>query len=88
MIIINYIKEYVMNIKLELLKGTIHDIINSRLDDFEIDADEITDTTAIKALSEIQQIISNDDYDDFGAVERIICVFEKYHLDFGGRHDF
>lgn len=77
-----------MNIKLELLKNSICDIICSRLDDFEIDADKIAETTAIKALSEIQSIILNKNKSDFDIVEDIVCVFEKYRLDFGDRHDF
>lgn len=76
-----------MNIKLELLKGSIHDIIDSRLADVVINADEIADTTAIKALSEIQNILASD-LDDFEIVEQIVCVFEKYRLDFGGCHNF
>ena len=76
-----------MNIKLELLKGSIHDIIDSRLADVVINADEIADTTAIKALSEIQNILASD-LDDFETVEQIVCVFEKYNLNTGGCHDF
>ena len=76
-----------MNIKLELLKGSIHDIIDSRLTDIVINADEIANTTAIKALSEIQSILSSG-LDDFDIVEKIVCVFEKYKLKAGGCHDF
>ena len=76
-----------MNIKLELLKDSIHDIIDSRLADVVINADEIADTTAIKALSEIQNILASD-LDDFEIVEKIVCVFEKYNLNAGGCHDF
>ena len=76
-----------MNIKLELLKGSIHDIIDSRLADIVINADEISDTTAINALSEIQNILASD-LDDFEIVEQIVCVFEKYNLNTGGCHDF
>ena len=76
-----------MNIKLELLKGSIHDLIDNRLSDIVINADEVADTTAIKALSEIQGILA-DDIDDFYRVEQIVCVFEKYKLNFGGCHDF
>ncbi|MBQ3426118.1 MAG: hypothetical protein IJH37_03110 [Clostridia bacterium] len=76
-----------MNIKLELLKSSIHDIIDSRLTDIVINADEIADTTAIKALSEIQSILASD-LDDFEIVEKIVCVFEKYKLNAGGCHDF
>ena len=77
-----------MNIKLELLKGYISDYINSNLEDFEIDASKIVDTTAIKMLSEIQNIIKDEQYSDFDAVEEIVCIFEKYNIDFGSRHDF
>lgn len=76
-----------MNIKLDLLKGSIHEIIDSRLADITVNADEIADTAAIKVLSEIQNILASD-IDDFEIVEKIVCVFEKYHLDFGGCHDF
>ena len=76
-----------MNIKLELLKDSIHDIIDNRLADIAINADEIADTTAIKALSEIQNILASD-LDDFETVEQIVCVFEKYNLNAGGCHDF
>ena len=76
-----------MNIKLELLKGSIHDIIDSMLADIVINADEIADTTAIKALSEIQNILASN-LDDFEIVEQIVCVFEKYNLNAGGCHDF
>lgn len=77
-----------MHIKLELLKRYIADIINNNLENFEIDACEIVDTVAINMLSEIQNIIKNENCSDFDAIEKIICVFEKYKVDFGSRHDF
>ena len=77
-----------MNIKLELLKNYMVDLIDSRLEDFEIDASKIADTTAIKMLSEIQNIIRNEEYSDFDAIEEIVFVFEKYKIDFGSCHDF
>ena len=77
-----------MNIKLELLKNSIFDLVGDRLCDLEIDADKIADTTAIKVLSEIKDIIHDDTKSDFDAVEEIVCVFEKYNIDIGGRHDF
>ena len=39
-------------------------------------------------LVEIQNIIKNDKYSDFEIVEKIVCVFEKFKIDFGGCHDF
>jgi len=77
-----------MHIKLELLKGAIFDAITQGLTYAEIDADEIVDTTAIKALSEIKEIVQDEEKEDFDVVEDIVCVFEKYNIDIGGRHDF
>ncbi len=77
-----------MKTKVELLKTHISDFINSRIEDFEIDADDIANTVAIKILAEIQEIIKNDSYSDFERIEEIVCVFEKYKIDFGNCHDF
>lgn len=77
-----------MKIKAELLKTYISDFINSRIEDFEIDADDIANTVAIKILAEIQEIIKNDSYSDFERIEEIVCVFKKYKIDFGNCHDF
>ena len=77
-----------MNIKIELLKNYISSFINSYIEDFEIDADKIADTTATKMLAEIQQIIKNENYSDFEMIEEIVCIFEKYNIDFGECHDF
>lgn len=77
-----------MKIKVELLKTHISDFINSRIEDFEIDADDIANTVAIIILAEIQEIIKNDSYSDFERIEEIVFVFEKYKIDFGNCHDF
>ena len=77
-----------MHIKFELLQNAIFDVISQKLSDTKIDTDEIADTTAIKVLSEIKNIICDDTKSDFDAVEEIVCVFEKYNIDIGGRHDF
>ena len=77
-----------MNIKLELLKRHIADFINNNLVDFEIDENKITDTVAIKLISEIQNIIRNEDYSDFDAIDEIVSLFNKYEIDCGFRHDF
>ena len=77
-----------MNLKLELLKSYISDYINRNLENFEIDASQIADTVATNMLREIQDIIRNEQYSDFDAIEKIVCVFEKNNIDFGFRHDF
>ena len=71
-----------------MLRAYISDAINERIQDFEIDADKIADTVAIKMLAEIQDIIMYDEYSDFEIVEEIVCVFKKYKIDFGSCHDF
>ncbi len=77
-----------MNVKVELLKSYISDFVNEKIDDFEIDASQIADTTATQMLSKIQKIIKDESYSDFEAMEEIVCIFEKYNIDFGSRHDF
>ena len=77
-----------MNIKLELLRKHISDFVKHQIEDFEIDASEIADTTAIQILSEIQNVIREENYSDFEVVEEIVCIFEKYNIDAGYRHDF
>ena len=76
-----------MDIKLELLKNEISELVAVRLDTLNIDADKIADTVAISALSEIQKIMKSN-LSDFDAVEKIVLIFEKYNLSCGGRHDF
>ena len=82
-----------MNIKIELLKDEINDIIERKLVGMVIDADKIADTTAIKVLSEIQTVLSKgniiyDDYSDYEMIEEIVEIFHKYGLSTGGCHDF
>lgn len=74
--------------KTELLKIYIQDYITENIKDFEIYADSIADTVAIRILYEIQKIIKNDNYSDFEAIEEIVRVFEKYNISFGNRHNF
>ncbi|MBQ3023565.1 MAG: hypothetical protein IJD91_09700 [Clostridia bacterium] len=77
-----------MNIKMELLRSGIADFITSNLESSEVDVNKITYTVAINMLAEIQQVIRNENHSDFDAIEKIVCIFEKYNIDFGFRHDF
>ena len=63
-----------MDIKLELLKNEISEIVAERLDTLNIDADKIADTAAIAALSEIQKIMKSN-LSDFDAVEKNCSYF-------------
>lgn len=77
-----------MNIKVELLRNYISDLINNKIEGFEIDASQIADSKAIQMLSEIQRVIKDENYFDSDAMEEIVCIFEKYNIDSGFRHDF
>lgn len=86
-----------MKLKYELLANAAAEAVYEKIkifaafdgsDELNISADEIVNTTAIKALSEIQEIVQNDDISDFDAMEQIVCVFEKYKISAGPRHDF
>ena len=77
-----------MNIKLELLKNEIAELVLQNMYRLNIDADSIADSTAIHALSEIREVIQNNSLSDFEAVESIVCIFEKYNISTGARHDF
>ncbi len=77
-----------MKFKTDLLKNYISEYINQNIDDFIFDECKIADTTAINILAEIQSIIKKDEYSDFEIVEEIICIFEKYNIDFGNCHNF
>ena len=76
-----------MNIKVELLKKELIRVINEELEDFEIDATKIADTTATKLIGEIRNILQTEN-DDFMIVEKIVCLFEQYKIDCGPCHDF
>ena len=77
-----------VRIKTELLKVFISDFINCHIDDIlEVDADEIANSVAIKVLGEIQEIIKDDELNDFMKVDEIVCVFEENKIDFGNCHD-
>lgn len=86
-----------MKIKYELLENAIAEGIRQKirmytsldsLDELDIDVNEIANTVTIKALSEIQEIVQDDDISDFEAIEQIICIFEKYKISAEQRHDF
>ena len=77
-----------MNIKTELIKSYIAETVCRNISDFEIDESKVADTVAVKVLSEIQQVLKNNELDDFKMIEEIVLIFEKYNLDAGSCHDF
>lgn len=77
-----------MDIKSKLLSKTIADTIVHRLNMLDIDANTLIDSAAVLILSEIQEVIQNDNISDFDAIEQIVRIFEKNEINAGGRHDF
>ena len=77
-----------MDIKIELLQNCIYDFIKGSLENCTIDVNNIANKKAISALNEIKNILCNNNLSDFDAIEEIVCIFEKYGIDTGGRHDF
>ena len=75
------------NVKSELLKDAVIDVITENIDFLGIDPDDIVDTKATKMLGEIQQVLVNKE-NDFEIVEDIVCIFEKYNVSAGTCHDF
>ena len=86
-----------MKLKYGLLASAISEAIYEQvrmyanfdaLNELDIDVNEIADSTAIKALSEIQNVIQNDKISDFDVIEKIVKIFEKYDISALSRHDF
>ena len=53
--------------------------------------EQIVEKQCYKILSEIKNIIQDEkveDNDCFDKIEKIVCLFESYGIDFGTRHDF
>ena len=86
-----------MKLKYELLANAVSEAIREKikmyaffdgLSELDIDVNEIADSTAIKVLLEIQNVIQNDEISDFDAIEKIVKIFERYNISAGLRHDF
>lgn len=78
-----------MDKKISLIKDEFEDVLIKHLHNVAL----TDDTTATKALKEIQDVLKrgnivNGDKSDFQIVEDIVCIFEKYNIDTDGCHDF
>ena len=76
-----------MDIKLELLQNYIYDYLKDLFERYPANTSKLVDTTAVMALGEIKNVISNDDLSDFDAIEEIVSILEKYNVNCGARHD-
>ena len=78
----------------ELLAHVLSEDILRYMDGLDIQPQEIVETTAIKALSEIQDVLktydpqNTDEAQDFMMIEQILHIFDRYNLHTGDCHDF
>ncbi len=77
-----------LNTQNELIQKIVLEHLENYFSIYNFNIQEIANTRAISALNEIKTILSNDTLSDFDAIEEIICIFEKYGIDTGNRHDF
>ena len=77
-----------MDIVHELLRKEAERLLDQKLSELETDAGLISANSAVSALSEIQEVISNGSYSDFVMIDKIVDIFEKYGISTNGCHDF
>ena len=87
-------KKFIIHIWGEILKHYLTSqkcIISVDFPDLEQGAQDIINSAAYRALSQIQKILKDDSLTDeacFYKIEEIVRVFEELGSGCGGRHDF
>ena len=76
------------NVCTELLGREVGIYLINHLKELNLDYEKLVNSAAIRALFEIRKVVQNNELDDFEVVERIVCIFEKYNINAGARHDF
>ena len=64
-----------MELKLELVRNQIADIVRGQIRDFDIDLNRIANTKAIAMLGEIQAILQNEQMEYGDMIEAISNIF-------------
>ncbi len=77
-----------MSLVHELIAYVVADHCAKLFREEKFDFAELAHQTGLCILSEIQQVILNEEFDDFDAIEEIVCIMEKHNLNTGFRHDF
>lgn len=77
-----------MDVGAELLKRCFCEHVANLIKTHPLDAESAVNNIALNALREIKGIVTDDDLDDFEAMEQITYIFQKYDIDFGERHNF
>lgn len=69
-----------MNLKLELVRERISDLVIHQIEDFDIDLNRIANTKAIAMLGEIQAVMQNENLECQEIVQGIAKIFEDNHI--------
>lgn len=77
-----------MDLKVDLLSNELMEMIKRYISETDVPYNQIANSTAIEILKKIQQVLVNHQLSDFEIVEKIVCIFEEYHIFCGGCHDF
>ena len=76
---------------MELCQELISKVYRDKIAELDLDIKQIIEMECYKALRQIKEIISNDNFDDkecFQKIEEIVSVFESLGSNGRGRHDF
>lgn len=77
-----------MDIMHELLQREAEKQIYRMINELVIDEERIIANSAVNALREIKEVISNEEYTDFIMVDKIVDIFTRYGISINGCHDF
>ena len=77
-----------MDLTLELIANIFAERFSDLLYKEKLNIPTLAQNIALRALADIQQVIMDESLSDFDAIEEIVCLFEKYNLNAGFRHDF
>ena len=72
----------------ELICRDLGKYILRHLDSAQLHYERVVETKAYNALYEIRQVIRDETFNDFEAIEAIIRIFDAYDLDADFRQDF
>ena len=66
-----------MNLKLELIRERVADMVSRQIEDFDIDLNRIANTKAITMLGEIHAVLQNKNLEDYQMIESISNIFNE-----------
>ena len=78
-----------MNLCLELISKEIAETVYTALKTYDfLNISQDIELTAVTILTQIRDVIADDNLSDFDAIEEIINILDRNNLYTGTRHDF